>query len=83
MKRILLATGEKTLVEASPYDQIWGIGLEESNPLAHDRNTWKGENLLGKALTAVKDHLRAQMYPHSIDYMLGEEIKKTPDFKVK
>jgi len=83
LKRILLATGEKTLVEASPLDQIWGIGLAEDSPLAQDRKTWRGENLLGKALTAVKDHIRAEMYPHAIDFMHGELVKQQPDFKVK
>jgi len=51
-------TGE--FVEASPYDTIWGIGLKEDDPDAQDKNKWKGLNLLGKAITQVRDELRKQ-----------------------
>ncbi|XP_071149767.1 enolase-phosphatase E1-like [Mytilus edulis] len=60
LKRILLDTYPKTLVEASPYDVIWGIGLEEDDPMAWDCKTWRGQNLLGKALTKVRDELKEE-----------------------
>jgi len=44
----LLATGDKFLVEASPYDKIWGIGFDSSNALAN-KQKW-GQNLLGQVL---------------------------------
>ena len=47
-------------VEASPYDSIWGIGLEESNPDAADSSKWQGENLLGKCLDRVRERLLAE-----------------------
>lgn len=47
-------TRGKTLVEASPYDRRWGIGMHVSEPGVDDPKNWKGDNLLGKALTQVR-----------------------------
>lgn len=49
-----------TFVEASPEDTIWGIGLKKDNPLAWDPATWRGQNLLGKAITEAREILRAR-----------------------
>jgi ribA/ribD-fused uncharacterized protein len=51
----LLATNGTLLVEASPYDKIWGIGLGEDDPLIHDPKNWKGTNWLGEVLTQLRD----------------------------
>ena len=53
----LAATGSRVLVEASPYDRIWGIGLRASDPRATDPAAWPGLNLLGFALAQVRAHL--------------------------
>ena len=53
----LMATGDKEIVEASPEDKIWGIGLDENNPLAWDKDTWKGTNWLGIAIMEVRAKL--------------------------
>lgn len=58
MRKYLLATEDKILVEASPLDTIWGIGLSENNEKANNPNTWRGQNLLGFALMEVRDDLR-------------------------
>lgn len=57
MLAVLLATGEKTLVEASPMDSIWGIGLRADDPRALEPASWQGKNLLGIALMAVRSRL--------------------------
>lgn len=53
----LKATRGKTLVEASPYDKRWGIGMKEGDTGIEDPANWKGENLLGKAITEVRQLL--------------------------
>jgi len=46
-----------TLVEASPYDRYWGIGLRESDPRSQQRKTWLGDNELGEILTDLRDNV--------------------------
>jgi ribA/ribD-fused uncharacterized protein len=50
----MAASGEKMMVEASPVDKIWGIGLAEEDPRALDPNQWLGKNLLGIAIMRVR-----------------------------
>lgn len=59
LRRFLLATGRRILVEASPLDRIWGIGMGTSNPDVARPSAWRGLNLLGFALMEVRDQLRA------------------------
>jgi len=60
LKKVLLDTGNKELVEASPYDTIWGIGLGEDDPDRLDKSKWKGTNWLGEVLMRVRRELRNQ-----------------------
>lgn len=60
MKRQLLETGDRILVEASPLDRIWGIGLRGDDPRASEPRQWQGKNLLGKALMQVRSALAAE-----------------------
>ncbi len=54
----LLNTKERVLVEASPRDRIWGIGMGANNPDALDPHAWRGLNLLGFALMEARFRLR-------------------------
>jgi ribA/ribD-fused uncharacterized protein len=53
----LSKTGRRVLVEASPRDRVWGIGLAASDPRAEDPSQWRGLNLLGFALMSARDAL--------------------------
>jgi ribA/ribD-fused uncharacterized protein len=52
---VLLNTYPRTLVEASPHDRVWGIGMAASDPRAQIMKKWEGNNLLGFILTDVRD----------------------------
>ncbi|PPQ70949.1 hypothetical protein CVT26_014253 [Gymnopilus dilepis] len=58
LREMLLGTGDRRIVEASPRDRIWGIGFGEKNALKQ-MDRW-GLNLLGKALEITRARLRAE-----------------------
>lgn len=60
LKEALLSTGELELVEASPYDKIWGIGMREDDDGVENKKNWKGQNLLGIALMNARSILKGQ-----------------------
>jgi len=61
MKQFLLNTGRRVLVEASPRDRIWGIGMGASNPDATKPQKWRGKNLLGFALMEARAQLGGEL----------------------
>lgn len=58
LKKFLLNTKDQILVEASPLDSIWGIGLSAENEKALNPYFWEGTNLLGFALMELRDQLK-------------------------
>jgi ribA/ribD-fused uncharacterized protein len=58
LKEFLLNTGDRVLVEASPVDNIWGIGMAKTDENIYNPSQWKGENLLGFALMEVREELK-------------------------
>lgn len=51
----LLKYRAQTFVEASPFDDIWGIKMSEDDEGIENEENWKGQNLLGKVLTEIRD----------------------------
>jgi ribA/ribD-fused uncharacterized protein len=57
LRDYLLGTGKRVLVEASPTDRVWGIGLAATDERAADPGAWRGLNLLGFALMRARQVL--------------------------
>lgn len=57
LKAFLIGTGQRVLVEASPVDNIWGIGMAQDNPFLDNPTKWNGLNLLGFALMKARHYL--------------------------
>jgi len=55
LTEFILKTGNRILVEASPYDRIWGIGLSQNNGDVFNPLKWNGTNLLGFCLMEARD----------------------------
>jgi ribA/ribD-fused uncharacterized protein len=72
----LMETNLTVLVEASPYDKIWGIGMTEDHVDISSMNRWKGENILGFILTDLRnDFILQQNKIHFVrfpNYILGQ-----------
>lgn len=58
LRKALMETGDTLLVEASPYDAIWGIGLKEADAKKISEKDWPGTNWLGLALTELRENLK-------------------------
>ncbi|MFF3848451.1 NADAR family protein [Streptomyces sp. NPDC002328] len=61
LEGFLLGTGDRVLVEASPVDRVWGIGLAARDEGASDPERWRGPNLLGFALMEARERLRDRL----------------------
>ena len=63
LKHILMNTGDTSMVESSPYDKIWGIGLSEYDAKRTPPEKWPGLNLLGKVLDRLKTEFNNTLTP--------------------
>jgi ribA/ribD-fused uncharacterized protein len=57
MREQLIATYPRILVEASPYDKIWGIGLNAFQASITPPEEWPGLNWLGEILTELREDM--------------------------
>ena len=58
LKQSILDTGDAVLIEGSPMDKIWGVGLRFDDPKIANQKNWKGQNLLGKCLMRAREIIR-------------------------
>ena len=88
LREFLLATGNAVIVEASPRDCIWGIGMGKGNPDSRNPEKWRGENLLGFALMEVRDLLKENITLTPAEQIVAELAQigvcdENTDFLVK
>lgn len=82
LMNVLLSTKGQTIVEASPYDKIWGIGLSEDNTESTSPINWQGTNWLGIVLTELRQEILSKgeedysTRPNEHFYWVGEELNE-------
>jgi len=82
LRRKLLNTNDTKLVEASPLDPIWGIGLDEIEAKELDEKYWPGQNLLGKALMRVREQIKLDIiYKTNEIVAFGDRLEKIKEAK--
>lgn len=83
LKKVLLSTKGHMIVEASPYDKIWGIGLSEEDSQISNILNWQGTNWLGIVLTELRQEFLSNgtedisYRPDCHNYWVNTELSKT------
>jgi ribA/ribD-fused uncharacterized protein len=77
LRTVLLATENRIIVEASPVDPVWGIGLSQDDPKSLDPAQWRGTNWLGIALMQVRETLKGQS--QGMSPLLDQELQSQLD----
>ncbi len=72
LKKALLDTKNKYIMEASPYDKVWGVGMGAKNKNIYDTDKWKGQNLLGKAIVSTRAYIQ------KMEKIVEPSVKKSP-----
>ena len=72
LSKDLLATGNRIIVEASPYDCIWGVGLDKNHPDIENPEKWRGLNLAGAALMKARTQLEKE------NSSMSNQVKDNP-----
>eukprot|EP00929_Paragymnodinium_shiwhaense_P110497 TRINITY_DN7758_c0_g1_i1.p1 TRINITY_DN7758_c0_g1~~TRINITY_DN7758_c0_g1_i1.p1 ORF type:complete len:583 (-),score=83.36 TRINITY_DN7758_c0_g1_i1:400-2148(-) len=73
LRKVLLGTGEKVLVEAAPNDRVWGVGLRVSDDRVYHPSEWCGQNILGYSLMRARSVLRGEPMTPPFSQPLSEE----------
>jgi len=79
LKDFLLNTNDKIIVEASPVDTVWGIGLTQDSKDIDNLYLWRGENLLGFALMEVREYLKQFKLDNLLDSTILPPWKMYPE----
>ncbi|MEO0477378.1 MAG: NADAR domain-containing protein, partial [Planctomycetota bacterium] len=69
---------KRTIVEASPRDRFWGIGMCSSNRLAEVAAKWRGRNWIGIAIQQAREEIKRREGLHATEFeqaMLEEQLK--------
>lgn len=85
LQELLLDTGDRIIVEASPRDRVWGIGMGASNPDAENPEKWRGRNWLGIAIQQVRDELNRRVGEvlSEQDRELTEQLQRREQIRVE
>lgn len=71
LARSLMDTGGSVLAEASPYDHVWGVGIDVDDPGFGEMTGWRGENLQGRICMRVREDLRLLMPDGPLRFDMG------------